>query len=203
MIVELQKRYNHGITAQSSYTFSRNIDTTQASTFFSDATNGTTTAFPEFPGFSYNKGLADYHAKHNLVVNFIWEIPFARNLKGAAGKIFDGWQLSGIGQVRSGNPLTVFVARNRSRSQWSPSLAAGIGFDRVDIAPSFNAQTAVVGGPTAYFNPAAFRLPPAGRLGNLGRGVLIGPNLRTFDLAALKNTRWSRLGENKGLQFAS
>ena len=36
---------------QSSYTWSRSEDTTQASTFFSDATNGTTVAFPEFdPG---------------------------------------------------------------------------------------------------------------------------------------------------------
>ncbi len=98
--------------------------------------------------------------------------------------------------MRSGNPLTVFVARNRSRSQWSPSLAPGIGFDRPDFAPGFTADTAVVGDPSGYFNPAAFRLQPAGRFGNLGRGALIGPNLRTFDLSALKNTRWSALGDN-------
>jgi carboxypeptidase family protein/TonB-dependent receptor-like protein len=201
MILDLRKRFGSGFSAQSSYTFSRNIDTTQASTFFSDSTNGTTTAFPEFPGFNYNKGLADYHAKHNLVVNFTWEIPFMKGLNGVAGKILDGWQLAGIGQMRSGNPLTVFVARNRSRSQWSPSLAPGIGFDRADIAPGFNADTAVLGDPAGYFNPAAFRLQPAGRFGNLGRGALIGPNLRTLDLSAVKNTRWSSLGENTLIQF--
>jgi hypothetical protein len=201
MIFELRKRFSGGFSAQSSYTFSRNLDTTQASTFFSDATNGTTTAFPEFPGFNYNKGLADYHAKHNLVVNFTWELPFTKNLKGTAGKILGGWQLAGIGQIRSGNPLTVFVARNRSRSQWSPSLAPGIGFDRPDIAPGFTAETAVVGDPSGYFDPQAFRLPPAGKFGNLGRGILIGPDLRTVDLAALKNTRWSRLGDNTVIQF--
>ncbi|MBA3357388.1 MAG: TonB-dependent receptor [Pyrinomonadaceae bacterium] len=201
LIFEVRKRFSRGFSAQSSYTFSRNIDTTQASTFFSDSTNGTTTAFPEFSGLNYNRGLADYHAKHNLVVNFTWEIPFARGLNGVTGKILDGWQLAGIGQMRSGNPLTVFVARNRSRSQWSPSLAPGIGFDRANIAPGFNAETAVVGDPGGYFDPAAFRLQPAGRLGNLGRGVLIGPNLRTFDFSAVKKTRWSRLGENALIQF--
>lgn len=201
MVFEVRKRFSRGITAQSSYTFSRNIDTTQASTFFSDATNGTTTAFPEFPGFNYNKGLADYHAKHNLVFNFTWDIPFAKGLQGAAGKILDGWQLSGIGQMRSGNPLTVFVARNRSRSQWSPSLAPGIGFDRASIAPGFDARSAVTGDPGGYFNPAAFRLQPIGTLGNLGRGALIGPNLRTFDFSAAKNTRWSRLGDNTVIQL--
>ncbi|HEU4930579.1 MAG TPA: TonB-dependent receptor, partial [Pyrinomonadaceae bacterium] len=70
LIFDVRKRWSRNVTLQSSYTFSRNIDTTQASTFFSDATNGTTTAFPEFPTLNYNKGLADYHAKHNWVVNF-------------------------------------------------------------------------------------------------------------------------------------
>ena len=201
MVFEVRKRFSRGFSAQSSYTFSRNIDTTQASTFFSDSTNGTTTAFPEFPGLNYNKGLADYHAKHNLVFNFTWELPFAKGMNGLAGKILDGWQLAGIGQMRSGNPLTVFVARNRSRSQWSPSLAPGIGFDRPDFAPGFTAETAVVGDPSGYFNPAAFRLQPAGRFGNVGRGALIGPNLRTFDVSALKNTRWSAFGDNTLIQF--
>jgi hypothetical protein len=72
MIFELQKRFTHGITAQSSYAFSRNIDTTQASTFFSDATN-VTTAFPEFPGLVTTRSRR-LPCQHNLVVNFIWEI---------------------------------------------------------------------------------------------------------------------------------
>ncbi|MDT7542233.1 MAG: hypothetical protein QOE33_2137 [Acidobacteriota bacterium] len=200
-ILDIRKRFTHGFNFQSSYTFSRNIDTTQASTFFSDATNGTTTAFPEFPGLNYNKGLADYQAKHNWVVNFTWEIPGTRDLKGVEGAFLGGWQLSGIGQARSGNPLTVFVARNRSRSQWSPSLAPGIGFDRASIAPGFTYKTAVLGGPDQYFNPKAFVLQPAGTLGNTGRGAFIGPNYRTFDLSAVKRTRlptW--FGEKSNLQ---
>jgi hypothetical protein len=109
--------------------------------------------------------------------------------------------LSGIGQARSGNPLTVFVARNRSRSQWSPSLAPGIGFDRASIAPGFTYKTAVLGGPDQYFDPKAFVLQPAGTLGNTGRGAFIGPNYRTFDLSAVKQTRlptW--FGERANLQ---
>jgi hypothetical protein len=58
-----------------------------------------------------------------------------------------------------------------------------------------------LGSPDRYFDPAAFVLPPAGTLGNLGRGALIGPNLRTFDLGVMKNTRWSRLGEQGNVQF--
>jgi len=202
MIFEVRKRWNQDFNVQSSYTFSRNIDTTQASTFFSDATNGTTTAFPEFPGFNYNKGLADYHAKHNWVVNFVWKIPYAKNLDGWAGALLDDWQLAGIGQARSGNPLTVFVQANRSRSLWQPSLGPGIGRDRASIAPGYTYETAVTGDPNQYFDPNAFVLQPAGTLGNTGRGAFIGPNLRTFDLSAIKNIRFaSPLGEDTSVQI--
>lgn len=200
-LFELRKRFSQGLAFQSSYTFSRNIDTTQASTFFSDATNGTTSAMPEFPGFSYNKGLADYHAKHNWVVNFTYELPFARNSSGAARHFLAGWQLAGIGNLRSGSPLTTFIQQNRSRSLWNPSLGPGIGPDRPHMAPSLTHQSAVTGNPNAWFNPSAFTLPAAGTLGNLGRGALIGPNLRTLDASLMKQFRWAKLGESGFLQF--
>jgi hypothetical protein len=196
MLLEVRKRWRHGLSVQSSYTFSRNIDTTQASTFFSDATNGTTSAMPEFPGFNYNKGLADYHAKHNWVVNGIYELPFARG-----DALLGGWQVAAISHVRSGSPLTLFVARNRSRSQWSPSLGPGIGFDRPSMAPGRTHESAVLGGPDSYFDPTAFVLPAAGTLGTLGRGTFIGPNLRNFDASLMKTFRWERLGDTAAIQF--
>jgi hypothetical protein len=69
------------------------------------------------------------------------------------------------------------------------------------MAPGFTYETAVLGGPDQYFNPAAFVVPPAGTLGNTGRGAFIGPNLRTFDLAAVKNTKLGSLGDSARLQI--
>ena len=201
LIFEARKRFTKGLEFQSSYTFSRTIDTTQASTFFSDATNATVSALPELPGLNYNKGLADFHAAHNWVFNFTWEIPVAKGLKGAAAKVLDGWNLMGIGQMRSGAPLTVFLASNRSRSQWNPSSGPGLGQDRPSFAPGRTYESAVIGTPDRYFDPAAFALQPAGQLGTLGRNTFIGPNLRTFDLAAVKNTKWARLGDGTTIQF--
>jgi Carboxypeptidase regulatory-like domain/TonB dependent receptor len=195
LIFEVRKRLGSGLSFQSSYTWAKNIDTTQASTFFSDSTTGTTTAFPESLGPGYNRGLADFHAKHNWVFNFTWEIPFARELaEGLAKTIVDGWQLVGIGRVRSGPPLTVFIANNWSRSRWSPSLGPGTGFDRPSFAPGRSGDDAVVGSPDQWFDPSAFVLQPQGTPGNAGRGALIGPDLRVLDLALIKSARWSRLG---------
>ena len=189
LIVEMRRRFSGGFSVQSSYTWSRTLDTTQASTFFSDATNGTTSAFPEF-GTDYNKGPADWDTPHNWVVNAIWDVPWGKGRGDIAGALFGDWQLSGIANLRSGQPLTVFVQNNRSRSQWSPSLAPGIGLDRPDLAPGRTPESAVLGRPDQWFDPTAFQLQPAGTLGNSGRGAFRGPNLRTVDLAAVKAVPW-------------
>jgi carboxypeptidase family protein/TonB-dependent receptor-like protein len=188
LIVDARRRFANGWSLQGSYTWSDSEDTTQASTFFSDATNGTTSAFPEFiPG--YNRGPSDFAVRHNAVANATWDLPWGRDLSGAAGVLLSGWRVSAIATYRSGAPLTVFVQNNRSRSLWQPSLGPGIGRDRASYAPGFSAGDAVTGNPAQWFNPAAFALQPAGTFGNTGRGDFEGPDLRTVDLAFAKDAR--------------
>jgi hypothetical protein len=200
LLLEARRRWSNGFMMQSSYTWAKSEDTTQASTFFSDATNGTTSAFPEFIP-DYNKGLSDFHAEHNWVLNFSYDLPFARSLTGTAAAVLDGWRLSGIVNVRSGSPLTVFVQNNRSRSQWQPSLGPGIGRDRPSYAPGFGPDNAVTGDPNQWFNPAAFVLQPAGTFGDTGRGDFIGPNLRTVDLSLVKDAALRALGPGGRLEL--
>lgn len=199
-IFEVRRRWAEGFSLQSSYTLSKSVDTTQASTFFSDATNGTTSALPEFIP-DYNKGLSDFDVRHNWVLNFTWELPLARNSSGAAAALLRGWHLSGIWTMRSGNPLTVFVQTNRSRSQWNPSRGPGIGQDRPSYAPGYGPHNAVLGRPEQWFDPAAFVLQPAGTFGDTGRGDFIGPNLRTLDVSIAKMAPWARLANGGRLEF--
>ena len=185
LIVELRRGWHNGLSLQSSYTWSRSEDTTQASTFFSDSTNGTTVAFPEFdPG--YNKGPSDWDTPHNWVVNAIWDVPSTRASHRAVQALLNGWQLTGIGTMRSGQPLTVFIQNNWSRSQWSPSISPTSGLDRPDLAPNRSVGDAVLGRPDQWFDPSAFVLQPQGTMGNSPRGAFRGPNLRTVDVSALK-----------------
>lgn len=191
VIVDVRRRYADGWSVQASYTWSDSQDTTQASTFFSDATNGTTSAFPEYIA-GYNRGPSDFDVRHNLVANATWDIPWG------SGAVLGGWRLSAIGSYRSGYPLTVFVQNNRSRSQWQPSLGPGIGRDRPSYAPGFSAENAVTGNPARWFNPLAFALQPAGTFGNTGRGDFRGPDLRVVDLALTKDTS---LGGSRRLEL--
>src|SRR5918992_5747770 len=96
--------------------------------------------------------------------------------------------------MRSGQPLTVFVQGNRSRSLWMPSIGPGIGLDRPSYAPGYGPDNAVLGRPDQWFDPAAFVLQPIGTFGNTGRGDFTGPNLRTLDLSLAKSVPWARLG---------
>lgn len=195
-LIDARRRFAGGWSMQSSYTWSDSEDTTQASTFFSDATNGTTSAFPEYiPG--YNRGPSDFNAEHNLVANATWEVPWGRALTGVAGTMLSGWRVSAIGTYRSGYPLTVFVQNNRSRSQWQPSLGPGIGRDRPSYAPGYSAANAVTGNPDQWFDPKAFVLQPAGTFGDTGRGDFRGPDLRTVDLLFGKETRLRAAGSSR------
>jgi hypothetical protein len=196
LIIDLRKRFTAGFSIQSSYTLSKSEDTTQASTFFSDATNGTTTAFPEYiPG--YNRGPSDFDTRHNWVLNFTVNLPGAD----ALGGVLRGWQASGIWTMRSGQPLTVFVQSNRSRSLWNPSIGPGIGLDRPSYASGFGPDNALLRTPEQWFDPAAFVLQPAGTFGNTGRGDFTGPNLRTLDLALTKRAAWTALGGDGRVEF--
>ena len=196
LIVDVRRRLSGGVSLQSSYTYSKSIDTTQASTFFSDANNGTTSAMPEYIA-DYNKGPSDFDTRHNWVASLIWELP----TPSVAPALLGGWRMSGIWTMRSGQPLTVFVTANRSRSQWNPSRAPGIGQDRPSYAPGFGPDNAINGTPQQWFNPAAFVLQPAGTFGNTGRGDLVGPDLRTLDLSLTKNVRWEQLGSGGRVEF--
>ena len=196
LIVDVRRRFSLGFSIQSSYTLSKSEDTTQASTFFSDATNGTTTAFPEYIA-GYNRGPSDFDTRHAWVVNFTADLPGFSGL----GGFFSGWQASGIWNMRSGQPLTVFVQSNRSRSLWNPSIGPGLGLDRPSYAPGRGPGNAVLGRQDMWFDPTAFVLQPAGTFGNTGRGDFTGPNLRTLDLALTKRAAWSRLGGDGRVEF--
>jgi len=200
LIVDLRKQWSHGLHVQSSYTWSRAEDTTQNSTFFSDSTTATTSAMPEFIA-DYNKGLSDFNAEHNWILNGVWELPKMNTDSGAVNAIINGWRLAGIVRMRSGNPLTPMLQTNRSRSLWAPSLGPGTGPDRPSYAPGRGPSGAVTGDPDRWFDPAAFVLPAAGTFGNVGRNELIGPDLRTMDLSVSRDLAVPSLGSRSRLEL--
>jgi len=171
----LKRRMSRGLLFEGVYTWSRTI--TDASDFGENAQN------------HYNlraeRGPASFDRTHMLILNYIYELPFLRDQARLAGKLFGGWQVSGITQFQSGTP------RNLGLTGATIGLAA-----RPNVKPGSSAA-----GPKTiaqWFNTAAFEMPPFGFFGNAGRNIIRGPGIHNWDFAVFKNFQ---VRERGNIQF--
>jgi hypothetical protein len=194
--VKVRSRLNNDLQIQASYTFSRTIDEGQG-VISGDSFGSQPLAWNPYDR-SYDRGLADFHRKHNFIINGIWDLPFFRRSTGITRALLGGWGLSGIVTVKTGNPFTPGIQADWTGTRFATDAR---GTDRPNLLPGFDASNIILGGPDQYFNPNAFAMPPRGTFGNLGRNVLIGPGLSTVDMSAHKNIRLKMLGEGGSIQI--
>jgi predicted heme/steroid binding protein len=64
-------------------------------------------------------GPSEFDARHILVINYLYQLPFFRQQSAFLGKVLGGWQLSGIAQFQTGLPCSVAGANDY----------AGVGLD--------------------------------------------------------------------------
>jgi hypothetical protein len=104
LVVTLTKRPSHGLSLATNYTFSKALDdglrNQNSAGFYSNSF---------FTGTDYGPSL--YDRKHVFNSNFVYELPFGRGHRLAAGNVLDrvigGWYTSGIFTTFSGLPLYV------------------------------------------------------------------------------------------------
>lgn len=195
--LSLIKRLSSDVQFQVSYTFSRLIDNVPPGNSSTNAVTGEAPAFMVPWAPELDKGLSGLHAKHNLVFNFLYELPFFKRVNGFASTFLSGWQIGGIGTYRSGTPFTVGINGDRARAL----NVLSAGYQRPNLAPGRTGDSVILGGPDRYFDPTAFTLPALGTFGALGRNTFIGPNLINFDAFISKRFRAPFLGEAGSIQL--
>ena len=108
--IQLTKRFSHSVSVQTSYTFSKVIDTkpdqTQVVVGVDDSKQLT---FPTLPGLDRGRGNADIN--HRFVFSGIWDINYVQS-NSVAKALFNGYQLSTISQVQSGRPFQASVSND-------------------------------------------------------------------------------------------
>jgi len=185
----LERRFQDGFQLQTSYTFSRTVnEASQVNGLYGNDGSGVS----YYPDPSLYRGLAAYHVANVFSTSGVWELPFANDMQGVAGKILGGWQLSGIVSLADGPPTTLEVTR--------PGSMAVLLNGRTqppDLVPGAD-HNPVLGGPDRYFETSGFVTPPSGTIGNVGRSTLIGPGVANVDFSLTKNTG---IGEYANLQF--
>jgi hypothetical protein len=133
--------------------------------------------------FRAEKGNGTGDARHRMQASGVFKLPLGR------GRFREGWQLITTAYLRTGIATTVTMLGNTAGTgnfvNQRPDAVLG-------VSPYSSNR-----GVDSWLNPAAFRRPPQGSFGNLGRGTVTGPPFAQID-GSLANT-W-RLSRGKQLQ---
>jgi hypothetical protein len=176
------KRLSHGLQVNASYTYSKSIDYNSLSSV----------ANPTFQD-SFNprgdRGLSDYDARHRFVVSGFYELPFNGN------RAIEGWQLSTIVQLQTGNPVNIVLPAanlNGVGNTVRPDVLVPVD----SITTGYNL---LPNGNLQYFPQAACSatvtlanclfFAQTNHFGSLGRNSIIGPGFENIDFSVLKNTK--------------
>jgi hypothetical protein len=192
---EITRRLSQGLQFRANFTWSKNLDLNSSLT--GAQANNQAQMLLDRTNLHRDWGPAAFDVRAQSTITFHYDLPFGpgqlwmQQSSGVMNKLVAGWQLNSITTLLSGMPFTPLIGANRSGNGDTRNP------DRPNWNPNFTGNV-ITGDPAKWYNREAFALPAAGTFGNVGRGVLRGPGLATFDLSVIKNTR---LSERFTLQF--
>jgi hypothetical protein len=175
---EVQRRFSKGLSFQAAWTWAKNL--TDADEV--GITEGGPTIEDTYDRLR-ERADAQFSPRHRFVSNAIWELPFGKgrallNTGGAANWVLGGWQLSAVYNAQTGEYFTPsFSGPDPSNTQTFGGIPDRIGNGNLPSGQRTIAR---------WFDATAFAVPPAGRFGNSGRNILIGPGRQAVNLGLFK-----------------
>ncbi len=174
------------LSLQGAYTFSKAYDPATGNNNIQDLQ-----AVSNPYSYSYDNGPSNLDRRHIAFVNFIYEIPFLKNsssrlLKSTVG----GWQVSGIVQLVSGNPLN--ITEGGTTNNITSILP------NTNNRPNVNGSVSTPHTVSSWFDKSAFSPTAAGVFGDMPRNSVYGPGRQNWNIAFFKSfvfseSRGSRL----------
>jgi len=185
----LKRRLTKGFLAGVAYTWSKSLDY--------GSSNGTNV--PNVYDININYGPSDFDTRHVMVLNYVWDIPFAthsthRFVRSTLGD----WQFSGTIQAQSGRPLSV------SNGNDTAGVGPGSGNQYYAHTRTPNAPHAFAGsnGTGQWFETAVFVPAASGTFAGRGsRNNIYGPGFSSFSSALQKSLHIIPGHENHALVF--
>jgi hypothetical protein len=175
--VSLNRRFSQGLLFGLAYTWSRALTTASG--------DGGFFRIDQF-NREANYGLADFHRKQTLILDYVYELPGVAKYLGNKGWVktaIDGWQVSGINTFQTGQPYGVGMS------------ISGVGNQNLTGSYTEGARIALIGNPIIgttddpyhRLNPVAFTEPPVGTKGLTAPvNYLIRPGILNFDFTLKK-----------------
>jgi hypothetical protein len=175
-----ERRLSRGLTFNTSYTFSKSIDT--------NSVGSSNPQVQDFRNLKAERALSDFDARHRFVFSGVYLLPF-RGEGGLMKRLVEGWSIAPIFSTQSGNPFSPLIPVVDTRG----SLLA---FNRPNLVPGQPLYVADPS-PAQWLNKDAFSQQATG-FGNAGRNILTAPGMFNLDFSLAKNTA---ITERVGLQF--
>ncbi|MGI9107095.1 MAG: carboxypeptidase regulatory-like domain-containing protein [Pyrinomonadaceae bacterium] len=175
MLSSFRLRPTRGLTAQVSYTWSKNL---------TDATNDRDAIdLPQVrTNFQLERAVSRLDRTHVFVASYVYEVPtfnsgFAASTLGRY--LLSGWEIAGITTAQTGLPLNRVVQGSGVGPRGTRPNIAGDPTENIPANPN--------GGIPYGFNPLAFRPTSVGEIGSSGRAPFRFPNQFFTDLNFAKN----------------
>ena len=191
-----EKRLSNNFSAGIHYTWSAFID--DASEVFNPSSGEVAVSQDSFNRRG-DRGRSTYDRPQRLTGNFVYQLPFFREQKGALQHLLGGWQLNSFFTFQSGAPFTVLNGSDPASALTGIASLVGTAI-RPNQITSLDTSTMTIpellaaGGASLYST-----LPSSGvRVGNVGRNTLRADGIGNVDLGFIKNTR---IKEGQNIQF--
>jgi hypothetical protein len=172
LAVVARKRFSKGFLFDVNYTWMKSLD---------DLSAPNANRYQNPDNLRADYGLADFHRSHVFSASWVWDLPRWANGGFVGNHVLGGWQLSGLGRLATGNPLTVLAGRDNSLT--------AVGNDRPDVLgdPTLPSDRSRADTISRYFDTSMFRANAQGSFGNLGRNTIVGPGLFNVDASVVKS----------------
>ena len=153
--ITVEKRMGHHFGVKGFYTFSKAIEDV---TLDNNTVNG---GAEDYRNLALDRGRSDFDRRHVSVTSVIWDLGyFGKYQSRSCRAVINGWQLSSIITLQSGLPFNVTTGTDVNLDGNNNDRANLVGNPFLDPNRSRSDVTA------AWFNTAAFAVPPAGTDGN-------------------------------------
>jgi hypothetical protein len=190
--MSVNRRFSRGLTLSASYTWSKALGTS------SGDNAGDFDLVNPFNTRLYDYRLLSFDRTHAFVATYVYELPklgtrFGNN--SLTRGLLDGWQVSGVTSLISGNPLELGVTIG---GQNASQLITGSWTE----VPRFRLRGDPSNGPNGLLiNPDAFIIPEIGSIGLGERTYLRNPGINNTDLSIFKNFRIGDEDKNRMIQL--
>jgi hypothetical protein len=189
MKTQVEHKFSHGLSFQGSYTWAKNISDAQGS----DAPVAFASEEPYAVEIANRFDLREDRGnvvatpRQRLLVTGTYQLPFKTARPGFLKAVSEGWNVSTITTIQTGQWLTPTISPIYDQSNTDMVVRSGGGaVARPDCVgnPIPANQT-----PQDFFNINAFAPTPAGagRFGNCGVGILQGPGMMDVDAGLAKH----------------